>query len=369
MPDEELHLMIFEAGFSTAAQVTEFSGRGVGMSMVKETIEQQQGKIRIHSEKGKGSRFSLEIPIPKSVLITNCLFVSACEMTFGIPQEFVIRVLDQNALGQKGVESLGGSRFIRFEGDLVPVISLSDTLELNKQDQESFLVVLDTHGQVFALEVGQVMDTEDAVIKPLTINALKSLSVYQGGTFLGDGTVGLIMDIPGLAEKLCIKKKSVKTQAPALVDHHHLENIISFTLNSPGCFAIAEKDVFRVEVLQTRHMVMSGEQLVMPYRESMMTMVDLESVLFGKMPNLNAQELAPALIVKSGDQYLGLLVQEIRDLEAVKMEVIAPLRKKMGLEGHVLHQGLTFSLLSLGELKQLFSEPRASITAGMNQVA
>ena len=352
--------MIFEAGFSTAAQVTEFSGRGVGMSMVKETIEQQHGKIRIRSEKGKGSRFILDIPIPKSVLITNCLFVTSGDMTFGIPQEFVIRVLDQRALGNHGVEDLDSSRFIRFEGNLVPVISLANTLNVRKAEDETLLVVLDSQGQVFALEVGQVHDTEDAVIKPLTVNSLKALGVYQGGTFLGDGTVGLIMDVPGLAQKLSLKKMATKKKVEETHLSQNMENVISFAIDYPGCFAIKEQDVFRVEVLPKSGIVRSGNAWVMPYRESMMTLIHLEGVVFDKHSTDLDGELIATLIVQHESQYLGLMVKEIRDLEKVEMNVIPTLKKRKGIQGNILHKDSTFVLLNLDEVKALLFEKEES---------
>lgn len=358
MTDEELHLMIFEAGFSTAAQVTEFSGRGVGMSMVKETIEQQQGKIRIQSEKGKGSKFILEIPIPKSVLITNCLFVTSGEMTFGIPQEFVIRVLDQNSLSSNGVENLDRSRFIRFEGQLVPVISLARTLSLDTLEQENLLVVLDTQGIIFALEVAQVHDTEDAVIKPLNVNSLKALGVYQGGTFLGDGTVGLIMDAPGLAEKLSLKKTTVQKVVEDNIHKIHRENVISFGLDYGGTFAVREKDVFRVEVFSSDEAVGTAGIYVMPYRNSILTLVHVEELVFGKRAALEKGQQLPTLIIKHKNQYLGLIVREIQDLEPVEMNIVPSLKKKQGVKGNILHKGSILVMLELDEIRKILEEDR-----------
>lgn len=353
MSDEELHLMIFEAGFSTAAQVTEFSGRGVGMSMVRETIEQQQGKIKIHSKRGEGCKFILEIPIPKSVLITNCLFVSVGKETIGIPQEFVVKVLDQRSLGMNAVEQLEGSQFIRFEGQLVPVISLAKTLNIKSLETEPLLVVLDTQGLLFALEVNQVLDAEDAVIKNLSFNMLKSIGVYQGGTFLADGTVGLVMDVPGLAKKLDLKKLSTKKKASEVVEEQtEMENIISFALFSHGQFAIPEKDVFRVEVISSDHMVRSGDSVVMPYRDSMMTLIHLDEVLFGKIID-NEEDLKSVIIIRHMSQYIGLVVKKIKDLEPVHMKVNAPLKKRPGVRGNLVYQEGSLTLIEPKEVISL----------------
>jgi two-component system chemotaxis sensor kinase CheA len=353
MSEKELHLMIFEAGFSTAAQVTEFSGRGVGMSMVKETIESQHGKLKIFSEKSKGSSFRIEIPIPKSVLITNCLFVSVGKMMFGLPQDFVLRVLDKRSFGTGVLESLDKARFVRFEGQLVPLISLAGILGLRGED-ENLLVILDTHGILFALEVSNVHDTEDAVIKPLATNDLKSLKVYQGGTFLGDGTVGLILDVPGLALKLDLKKASASKIVEPAKTTEKLINVISFSLKSSGTFAIPEADVIRVESVKMINTSKSGNAIIIPYRDSIMTLMNLDNLLFGEdVLGWEDHNELHTLILRHENQYIGITVNRIQDLEAVRLDISPTLKKRMGIKGNVLHKDKSLVILDTREILEL----------------
>ena len=354
MTEEELHLMIFEAGFSTAQQVTEFSGRGVGMSMVKETIEEVNGKIGIKSVAGQGTTFSLEIPIPKSVQIIDCLFVSASGMTLGVPQEFIVKVLDSQFLLHEKIDHLDGSDFIRFDGYLVPIISLAEVL--NKPcSEEDLLIILNAHGKMMALRVSSVHDIEDAVIKPLNVSTLKNIGLYLGGTFLGDGTVGLVLDIDGLSEKLQLSLAKKKAEEAKAKNDFVMESIISFSFEERGEYCLLEKDVFRVESFTIDRFTKSGEQFVMPYRDSMMTLVELEKTIFkhnhpSYVP-LSDKVDFKTIIVKHHTGYLGLVVKDIKDLERVEFNLVESLRKKSGIRGNIIHSEKTYTLLDMDEVK------------------
>jgi two-component system chemotaxis sensor kinase CheA len=354
MTAEELHLMIFEAGFSTAQQVTEFSGRGVGMSMVKETIEEVNGKIGIKSVAGQGTTFSLEIPIPKSVQIIDCLFVSASGMTLGVPQEFIVKVLDRQFLLHEKIDQLDGSDFIRFDGYLVPIVSLAKVLD-KPCSEEDLLIILNAHGKMMALRVSSVHDIEDAVIKPLNVSTLKKIGLYLGGTFLGDGTVGLVLDIDGLSEKLQLSLAKKKADETKVKNDYVLESIISFSFEERGEYCVLEKDVFRVESFSIDRFTKSGDHYVMPYRESIMTLVELEKTIF-KDPRKHQTSLLEqfdfkTIIVKHTTGYLGLVVKDIKDLEQVEFNLVGSLRKRSGIRGNIIHSDKTYTLLDMEEVK------------------
>lgn len=354
MSDEELHLMIFEAGFSTAQQVTEFSGRGVGMSMVKETIEEVNGKIGIKSIQGEGTTFSLEIPIPKSVQIIDCLFVTASNMTLGVPQEFIVKVLDRQFLMHEKIDHLDGSDFIRFDGYLVPIVSLAEVLN-QPCDEEDLLIILNAHGKMMALRVSSVHDIEDAVIKPLNVLTLKNIGLYLGGTFLGDGTVGLVLDIDGLTEKLHLSVNKRKVEETKAKNEYAIESIVSFSFEECGEYCMLERDVFRVESFSLEKFTMSGAHYVMPYRESILTLIDLEAAVFtkGKEHTFESTHDFKTIIVKTESSYLGLVVKDIKDLEKIEFNLIESIRKKSGISGNLIHQEKTYTLLDMKEIRSV----------------
>ncbi len=361
MSEEELHLMIFEPGFSTAQQITEFSGRGVGMSMVKESVESAGGKILIQSKPGQGSCFILEIPVPKSVLITSCLFFDTAEMTFGIPQENILKVIDQSISKDFNLDKMEGSDFIRFNDQLIPVFSLRDILKMDVSGAEELILVVNAGGKIFALKVDGVLDIEDAVIKPLTVNLLKTLILYKGGTFLGDGSVGMIFDVHGLADYIGFKKVNEKVSVKNKQVLQNKQNVMIFELATRGKYAIEEKDIFRVEMFSADDFQQSGDSFVMPYRESVITMLNVNSVLFGHGTDDSASRIMydnqwTTLVIKDEKTYLGLMVKDIIDLVGVSMQIIPSLKHREGIKGNLLHEGEAVTLIDLKQLVKMFDE-------------
>ena len=147
MPPADLLAMIFAPGFSTAKQVTDISGRGVGMSMVKDSVEAVGGRIEIESRPGEGTCFRLCMPVPKSVLIMNCLFVQSGEDKFGIAEDEVIRVMQLDADQQRRmIRGSSGEHFLTLGNELIPIVELRSLLRLpidrHSTDEDSHLAIL-----------------------------------------------------------------------------------------------------------------------------------------------------------------------------------------------------------------------------------
>ena len=193
MTDEQIYPMIFESGLSTSATTTEISGRGVGMSMVKETVEEVGGRILIDSVRGRGTKFTLELPVPKSVSIVNCLFIQVAGRSYGVRQDQILRVYksEENRF-KEHVNQLQGAAVLRLDEELYPIVFLNALLHKTVEvlHPEFQAVLLKTSaGQKYALVIDGVEEFEDTVIKQVP-QAIKSLGVFSGATFLGDGNVG-----------------------------------------------------------------------------------------------------------------------------------------------------------------------------------
>jgi two-component system chemotaxis sensor kinase CheA len=359
MTQDELQYMIFDSGFSTAQNVTDFSGRGVGMSMVKDSVESMRGKIQIKSKQGVGSQFRLEIPIPKSVMITNCLFVSVADRAYGIPQDNILKVMEKNQLAASDYTELEGSEVIRFSNHLIPLYSVSKLMGIeSRRAYENLIVIMKTDESVFALRVESVLDIEDAVIKPLSFNVLKGLEIYLGGTFLGDGSVGMVFNVDGVAKRIGVnnhvfsdQKKNTDTSDQAAANQR---NVIVFNLQKQGHFCLEEKDVLRIERIEFDLVQQSGDSYVVPYRETVMTLIDIDQLISPKLkPSLigdyNEIPLATVIIQDRG-QYVGIVVKDIVDLKTAYGDLEKNMTKQFGLMGCYVIDKEVVSLIDLKDI-------------------
>jgi len=190
--DECLHL-IFLPGFSTKAEVTDISGRGVGMDVVQSRIRELSGTIQIQSELGRGSRFMIRVPLTLAILPT--LLVQAGEHVYALPLARVLEVLHapQTSLGW-----FDGRAVLDRRSHTLPLVDLRRWLGVEPAAAQLLTVVLLQAGESrFGLVVDQVRGREEVVIKPLP-RALRGLPGYAGATLIGDGRMALILDVDGL---------------------------------------------------------------------------------------------------------------------------------------------------------------------------
>jgi len=196
--DDELHLLIFEPGFSTAAEVSDVSGRGVGMDVVRQNIRALGGRIEVDSRPGHGSTFRLVLPLTLAIL--DGLTVRVGEETFVFP---LASVLESFQCRQEDIRTVKGDReVITLRGEFIPVIRLQRLLELGAgPDQESsgrpLLVLVEAEGRRAAMSVDELLGQQQVVIKSLETH-YRRVEGISGATILGDGRVALILDVPGI---------------------------------------------------------------------------------------------------------------------------------------------------------------------------
>ncbi len=197
-PREQLAL-IFEAGLSTAKQVTAISGRGVGMDVVRSNIERIGGIVEVDSTLGEGTRMTLRVPL--TLTIIPALTVSVAGQSFAIPRSAIDEIVRANGESVT-LEKLGGAGVATIRGRRVPEIALADVLGLQSDlsDEERSLVVLRPAGaDVYALAVDRIHDHEELVVKPAA-PAVMATGLYAGTTLADDGSPILLFDPAGLAE-------------------------------------------------------------------------------------------------------------------------------------------------------------------------
>lgn len=363
MAPEEIWAMIFDAGFSTATTVTQFSGRGVGMSMVKDSVEEVGGKIIIDSQRGKGSKFILEIPAPKSVLITNCLFFESCGMTLGIPQNFILKVLDRNQLSQAKIQNLEGTEVMEIDDQLLPIFSNAKILGHDAKKEEKTYIILKEKDFCFVLKVEELFDIEDTVIKPIPFNFIKNLNLYLGGTFLSDATVGLIYDVPSMIKKLELKpKKKISKQTIQNTEKKLIErSYLSFSLSSgQEIYCLSEEEVERVELFDISQFTRQSNFMTCAYREGILTLIDLKATMDNSESFQSQSDLATVIISRYKDQYVGLKVNSIQDLIKTSSEITVPFRKKLGTQGSFIYNGTVMTSISFKDILENYTSQKVS---------
>ncbi|MCA9189409.1 MAG: chemotaxis protein CheA, partial [Planctomycetales bacterium] len=207
MNDRELCNLILLPGFSTAAKVTNVSGRGVGMDVVKTNVEKIGGTLDIQSVSGRGT--TLRIKIPLTLAIVPALVVTCRGDRYAIPQVSLLELVRlEGERAKREIELIHSVPCYRLRGRLLPLLYLDEQLRLRDrrtphdfhEDEIINIVVLQAEDRQFGLVVDQINDTQEIVVKPLG-QQLKGIPTYAGATIMGDGSVSLILDVNGLASQ------------------------------------------------------------------------------------------------------------------------------------------------------------------------
>jgi two-component system chemotaxis sensor kinase CheA len=195
-PDAEIHKLIFEAGFSTAEKVTNLSGRGVGMDVVRRNIEALRGSVNVSSEEGRGS--CIEIRLPLTLAIIDGFLIGVGPSKFIFPLEAVVEVIE-NRPTQTAFDARGSS-IVELRGQVLPVVSLRTLYALESPAPErSSVVVIQAGTRRYGVLVDQLLGQHQTVIKPLG-RMFRSLRGMSGSSILGSGEVALIFDVNSLGQ-------------------------------------------------------------------------------------------------------------------------------------------------------------------------
>ena len=215
MTDDDVWQLIFEPGFSTADTVTDVSGRGVGMDVVRRNIHSLGGTIRIESQPGKGSRFTVSLPLTLAIL--DGMAIAAAGNTYIIP---ILNIIESTRPSDKTIKTLRNNiEVMDFRGEYLPFIRLSDVFSLGETTllSEGIAVIVEAEKQQFALFVDDLLGERQVVIKSIEKH-YKAIEGVSGATILGDGTVSFILDLVGLMRRAIreglLEKKTPGAPAP-----------------------------------------------------------------------------------------------------------------------------------------------------------
>ncbi|MBW8016763.1 MAG: chemotaxis protein CheA [Planctomycetes bacterium] len=198
LSDAEIYKLVFHAGLSTAEKITSISGRGVGMDVVKKNIESLRGKVEITSKKGKGTVFSIRLPLTLAIIEGQVIRIGN--------QKYIIPILSIERCLRPSEKQLstvqGKGEMAHVQGELLPVVRLYRQFGVTPDSEDptkASLVVVEEDGRKGAFMVDELLDQQQTVIKSLG-ESFGNIKGVSGGAIMGDGRVSLILDVPGLLE-------------------------------------------------------------------------------------------------------------------------------------------------------------------------
>lgn len=348
MDDREVQQFIFKAGFSTAAAVTSVSGRGVGMDVVRTNIESIGGTVELNSVSGKGSTFTIKIPL--TLAIVSALVVACGNERFAIPQINVQELVRSGTNSEHTIEMINDSPVLRLRDRLLPLISLRELLHISPEDDvygggkqnvvdlvpgpehggeakdgrnaaeqelaaaalaEDFIVVAQVGSNTFGIIVDKVFDTEEIVVKPVA-PILRDIPFYSGNTILGDGSVIMILDPNGVSASIgkgVATKDAAISEDQVIADTGESSAFLVFRAGNEQPMAVPLGLIARLEEFDASQIETADDQRVIQYRGKLMPLATVR----------NTQEIKvsgnqPVIVFSDGDRSMGLIVDEIIDI-------------------------------------------------------
>jgi two-component system chemotaxis sensor kinase CheA len=347
MTEAQIHKFIFAPGFSTAAQVTSVSGRGVGMDVVRTNIDQIGGTIDVKSVAGEGS--SVTIKIPLTLAIVSALIVEAAGDRFAIPQLSVVELVRARANSEHRIERIKDTAVLRLRNKLLPLMHLKKLLKIDdgssSDPENGFIVVTQVGSQTFGIVVDGVFHTEEIVVKPMSTK-LRHIDMFSGNTILGDGAVIMIIDPNGIARAL----GAAGSAAHEIADEHaaahassgeQLTSLLVFRAGSAQPKAVPLGLVTRLEEIAIDKIELSNGRYMVQYREQLMPLVQMNDV------SVQTSGSQPILVFADDGRSMGLVVDEIIDIveERLHIEVAG---SEDGILGSAVIKGQATEVIDVG---------------------
>ncbi len=317
MNEREAVNLVFLPGFSTAVKISNISGRGVGMDVVKTNIEKIGGVVDLMSRPNAGT--TVRIKIPLTLAIIPGLVVASGAERFVIPQVSLLELvrLEGEDAG-KLIEKIHGTPVYRRRGSLLPIAYLNRILRLPEESgQESVnIVVLQAEDRQFGLVVDSISDTQEIVVKPLS-KQLKGLSVYAGSTIMGDGKVALILDVMGLSQRAGLLARDNTAGHNQRDDSSYAadkQTLLLFRAGSYDRLAVPLSLVARLEEFNRDRVEQAAGRRVVQYRSQILPLVPLSEHLGGTHPDWANAEKVQVVVFSEGERSVGLVVDQIVDI-------------------------------------------------------
>jgi two-component system chemotaxis sensor kinase CheA len=400
MDESDKITLIFLPGFSTAKTVTNVSGRGVGMDVVKTNVVRFGGHVDIDSVPGAGT--TIRIRIPLTLAIISSLIVGTANQRFAIPQVNVkelvcIRVEDK----RHRIEKVGDAAVLRLREKLLPLVRLADAVGLNRtfthpvtgkglpdrrtriadrrenrEDRKNeaartadrrrrhegdvYVVVLRVVGNTFGLIVDELFDIEEIVVKPLS-DHIRDCRCFAGSTIMGDGRVAMILDVQGIASSAKLlfaefKSKQLRRQASETLRQKSAaprHSALIFKSAREEHFALPLSSISRLEKIAPESVERVGNHEFITYCGNVLPLIRLDAFLPVRPLPASAGELY-VIIPKSPDLAVGILISQVVDTVELAVDMDRSADTPRGFRGSAVVDGKITMFLDMEELLKMF---------------
>jgi two-component system chemotaxis sensor kinase CheA len=316
--ERDLLQLVFLPGFSTAAAVTNVSGRGVGMDVVRTNVEKIGGKVEIDSRLGKGATLRMRIPL--TLAIIPALIVRSISQSFALPQgalSELVHIPPERAA--TAIEWMEGAPLYRLRGRLLPLVCLDRLLMPGREcklytDRDNFIAVLDADGRRFGLVVDSLADPEEIVVKPLNA-VLKDIGLFSGATVLGNADLALILDPGSIAIKAGVTMSSEEESTQAVEEESESEaaRMRYLLVEVAGRqAAVPLTDVLRIEQLPLSRIEYIGYRPVLNFEGQLLPVEDSGGILAAAQGDPEAQVVV--VVCRDGNRHVGIAVSHVLDV-------------------------------------------------------
>jgi two-component system chemotaxis sensor kinase CheA len=378
MSPRELFALILLPGFSTARELTEVSGRGVGMDVVKTNVEQLEGSLTIDSVPGVGTSMLLRVPL--TLAIIPCLLVEVGQERFAVPQRELEEIVCLHPGGKGTIEQALDGEVYRLRDRLLPIVRFHEVLDRpepfnaavkaeilrrhSPADRDpgkiEYILVLRFRGRRFGLLVDQVRGTQEIVVKPMH-PAMRRLGVFSGATLMGDGRVALIANVDGIAEHAnCFALDAQAAAAPATAtgDAREMHRVIIFQYGPLEQFALPLVQIRRLELIDTQRIELVGDAEFVTLDGVATRVVRLDTVL-----NVSACPPQPTMYLilpKFVPEPMGILISRIVDTDWLAIDLQQTAIADSGVLGTAIVRGRLSLFLDVQHIRQqVFGRPEA----------
>ncbi len=339
LSEREALELIFMSGLSTAKKITNVSGRGVGMDVVKTNIEKIGGIIATDSRIAQGTSFSIKIPL--TLVIIPVLLVTCGEDQYAIAQSNIVELvnLDGKEIVQE-IELIHDVPVYRLRGNLLPLIFLDKLLKIatcSYKEKESLSIVIIRIGtRQYGLVVDEIVDSQEIVIKPLS-RQLKNLACYSGATIIGDGKVALVLDVLGIIKIANLMgddsmKEMGHHNIDALLESNeserdkkrgagNLQTLLLFEDMEYNRMAMPFSKAARLEEFRADAIEHVGGQDVVQYRGDIMPLIYIPSHVQHLNGDSERRQIVHVIVYAQGEHTIGLVVKDILDIMETELTI------------------------------------------------
>ena len=398
MSEKDIVRLIFQPGFSTAEEVTDISGRGVGMDVVRQNLAKVGGVADIESVLGSGT--TIRVKLPLTLAIIPSVLVGISTENFAIPQVNVVEMVGLAPDEIKGrVQHVGGVAMLRLRGELLPLIELSDFfgitqtyhdnetgnlsserrdrladrrendkpeeavanarggLERRENAESSVNIVIVAAGAFkYGIRVDELHESAEIVVKPLGRH-FRGSNEFSGATILGDGTVALILDVDGVR---MLSGASESQQAESDMRTRETEetrdvdscSILIIQHAEDEVYAVPLQLVARIERFSTSDLQDVGDRKAISYRGGILPLISLEGIISSQSLDVGGTEFY-VIVYTVGNEEIGLMASDIRDIVDYKDTIDNRTHKRAGIAGSMIVNGEILQFLDLYGILEL----------------